>query len=628
MSVQPSNFEGPGDASAGDTRPDLIERVSVPVVVVDRQGLITRSNQMFSRAVGCPGDDLEGRHLWEFLGGERLPELRQHLADGNPFDPSMPWSLLLQDDRGGCQVIDWSFQNLEENDPEAQHVVCTGLNGVGTHTGPPPLDDEPLIRSLIEHSSDVLCVLAPDGSIRYASPSVERVLGYSPESLIDTSAFDLVNPDDLPEIEAAIGQGMGNPGSPESVHVRVRHHDGTWRDVEARGVAHHDDETINLLVHITDISTRKRAEKALAESEECFRSAFENTAIGKVLWDPEGRVVRVNRAVQNMLALSDEEILGAGWREYCHPEDLSGFAPDLSRLMAGEVPSAQTLVRIRHRHGPWIWARVTLAVAREACGDPHHVIGEVEDITEQRNAEEDKRSRAGRLERQQSAIVSIATHQAVVSGDLDAAFTAATEMAATATEVGRASIWLLNDERSILRCADLFDVAADSHQSNLELLADAFPAYFEALESDRVVAADDVRSDPRTCELMETYLVPLGITSMLDAPIRVRGRVVGVVCLEHTGEPRIWQSDELAFAGEIADQIAHALTNAQRYVAESRLQISEERFRSVVNAIPMGLHMYRLTEDDELIFAGANPASDTILGVDCQQHLGKTIGTN
>ena len=601
---------------------DLVE---ASVVVVDRQGSISRCNQTFASMVGSTPAEVDGHFLWEYLGGERLAALREHLADGNPADSSDRWNLLLDDRRGDCRLISWTFRDTGAGAEEDREYVGTGIATAVDTSKPRSNQHDDLIRFLFEHSSEILCVLAPDGVIRHVSPSVHRLLGRRPEQLIGTNALDLVHPDDRDAAVAAIIEGIEKPGEPKVVELRGLHDDGEWVALEARGIAHRDGDEINVVVTLSDVSRRKEAERALEASEERFRSAFENTAIGKVLWSPEGKIVRTNRAFQNMLAFTEDELLGMAWRDQCHSEDATTLTHDLKKMLAGESTSAQALIRVRHRHGPWVWARVTLSTATDVSGAVVYIIGEFEDITEQRRAEEDKQTRLLRLARQQNSIVAIATHEGVVTGHLTAALAAITTSAAIAIEVQRASIWLFDDDNTTMSCADLYDADSDSHQSGEKLSAESYPRYFEALEADRVVDADDARSDPRTADLLPGYLEPLGINSLLDAPIRLRGRVVGVVCLEHTGVPRIWQSDEVNFAGAVADQVAQALANAHRNVAESRLHMSEERFRSIVNAIPMGLFMYRLTESGRLVFVGANPAADTLLGVECQRYIGKTI---
>ncbi len=152
---------------------------------------------------------------------------------------------------------------------------------------------------------------------------------------------------------------------------------------------------------------------------------------------------------------------------------------------------------------------------------------------------------------------------------LTSAYAHATSISAQALRVKRVGIWFFEDERQVLRCVHLYD--ADPHEGQVdirELHAKDFPAYVGALESSRWVCADDARNDPSTKEFRDIYLDPLGITSMLDAPILRNGELTGVVCHEHVGPKRAWTADERAFAGSVADIVALFLEQAQRVDSE------------------------------------------------------------
>jgi signal transduction histidine kinase/CheY-like chemotaxis protein len=181
-----------------------------------------------------------------------------------------------------------------------------------------------------------------------------------------------------------------------------------------------------------------------------------------------------------------------------------------------------------------------------------------------------------RMRRQQAVLGELARRQRRLGADADAALREICELAADTLGVARASVWRLGADRQELRCLALYELPERKHSAGLVLRAPDYPRYFAALESGRAIDAHDAREDPRTSEFRSGYLEPLGINAMLDAAIRDEGRVVGVVCHEHVGPARAWTSDELAFAGAMADQAALVLAAAERHGLEQE----RERMRA------------------------------------------------
>ncbi|HVR21200.1 MAG TPA: ATP-binding protein [Polyangiaceae bacterium] len=153
-------------------------------------------------------------------------------------------------------------------------------------------------------------------------------------------------------------------------------------------------------------------------------------------------------------------------------------------------------------------------------------------------------------------------------GRLEEVLATITEAAAQTLSVARVNVWLYDAERFQIECIEGYDRASRQHARGAVLLASKYPSYFEALERLRSVTAMDVGSDPRTQELVESYLAPLGIESMLDVPILRSGHVIGVVCHEHVGPPRVFEPWERSFAGSIGDLVALALETERRVTAE------------------------------------------------------------
>ncbi|HWA73909.1 MAG TPA: GAF domain-containing protein [Polyangiaceae bacterium] len=151
------------------------------------------------------------------------------------------------------------------------------------------------------------------------------------------------------------------------------------------------------------------------------------------------------------------------------------------------------------------------------------------------------------LRRYLSVAAELFSQRSLFTGDLEATVRRITEAACSTLDIERVSVWFLDDERTKIVCADLFQRTSAVHSSGVELYEKDFAPYFEALASKHSILAADANRDPRTRCFSESYLQPLGIGAMLDVPIWASEEMVGVICHEHVGGVRNWTPDEEAF---------------------------------------------------------------------------------
>jgi diguanylate cyclase (GGDEF)-like protein len=161
-------------------------------------------------------------------------------------------------------------------------------------------------------------------------------------------------------------------------------------------------------------------------------------------------------------------------------------------------------------------------------------------------------------------------------GDPEGAIRVITETGCRAIGVARCSVWLLDEERTSMRCLDLYERESGQHSSGIVLDGATYPGYFAALESEEPIAADDAHTDGRTREFSAGYLTPLHIGAMLDAPVRTGGALVGVVCNEHIGGARVWSRTEQRDAAFLGSLTSLALELAQRARREALLAATLE----------------------------------------------------
>jgi PAS domain S-box-containing protein len=135
---------------------------------------------------------------------------------------------------------------------------------------------------------------------------------------------------------------------------------------------------------------RRRAEQSLAASERQFSSAFEYAAIGKALVAPDGRWLKVNRALCDMLGYSAEEMLRLTFQNITHPDDLERDVANIRRLLAGEFESYKTEKRYFRKDHQVIWIHLSVSLLRDELGEAVHFISQMQDISERRRAEQER----------------------------------------------------------------------------------------------------------------------------------------------------------------------------------------------------------------------------------------------
>jgi len=151
---------------------------------------------------------------------------------------------------------------------------------------------------------------------------------------------------------------------------------------------------------------------------------------------------------------------------------------------------------------------------------------------------------------------------------LDAALDHLLETSANALHVARVGCWTMMQDRRGVTLQRMYRRGVGFEQSETDLLAERYPRYFEALESTLALDANDARTDPRTAELCDPYLVPNDVHALLDVPVRVFGKPFGIICHEHTGTPRQWTETEVVYAAAVGMMASLAFEQAEYWRAE------------------------------------------------------------
>jgi len=265
---------------------------------------------------------------------------------------------------------------------------------------------EEYFRSLIDNSLEAILILDGDGTIRYVSPSYERVLGYRTEDRTNGSMFDQIHPDDIPEVADTFAQFLRDPGGSLQTEVRALHKDGSWRIIEAVGNNLLNNPAVKgIVINMRDITERRQMEQELRESEERFRDLFENANDLIQIVDVNGRFVYVNRKWLQTLGYSEKEVGKLRLSDILCKDRIPHCMELFRRVCSGESLEKMQTVFVS-KDGREIYVEGDLS-ARFNEGEFVRTRGIFRDVTERRQAEEAKRE----LDRLKSEFISNTSHE-------------------------------------------------------------------------------------------------------------------------------------------------------------------------------------------------------------------------
>lgn len=291
--------------------------------------------------------------------------------------------------------------------------------------------------------------------------------------------------------------------------------------------------------------------------------------------DREFRIVRANLAYARAAGMGVRDVIGKRYWEV-FPKG-SGPLPCCARAM--QLAKEEDEEEVQTESGR-IYQSHAYAL-RDAENRYLYSLHVLRDITERKRAEQEQLDTLNRLQKHFEAVGEATASKALWTADLPRYARELTEIGARATGAERVNLWLFNQDETELYCLDLYETTPARHSAGMKLTEREFTHEFSAFKDARYVDADDPLTDPRTAGYVESHLKPLHITSMLDAIVQHGGKHLGVLCFEHVNKPHHWESDEIAFACQLADKFGLALVSSERLQAQKELSRSNRALKAL-----------------------------------------------
>ncbi|HEU4589125.1 MAG TPA: PAS domain S-box protein [Gemmatimonadales bacterium] len=227
-------------------------------------------------------------------------------------------------------------------------------------------------------------ITTPTGQWVQVNPALTEILGYTQDELVGLDFRAITHPDDLEPNLDLFSRVLAGQADGYQLEKRFIHKQGhlVWVTLNALAVRDEAGGLRYFVVQMQDITERRATEAALRESEARFRIAFDEAAIGMTITNPEGRWLRVNRALCEALGYSEEQLIGSSFEVVTHSDDLAASRELLRGLLAGEIERGQIEKRYIHRDGHVVWMALNIVLVRDGGGRPQYFLVQMQDVTE------------------------------------------------------------------------------------------------------------------------------------------------------------------------------------------------------------------------------------------------------
>ena len=429
-----------------------------------------------------------------------------------------------------------------------------------------------------------------DDPIVYVNPAFERISGYPVDEVLGRNCRFLQGEDRdqpaLDELRSALREERES-----RVVLKNYRKDGTpfWNELYVSPVHNEEGRLTNFVGVQNDITDRRRIEEILRESEEIFRATFEHAAIGAAQVGIDGRWLRVNRRLGEIVGYEPEELLQTTFQEITHPDDLEGDLAQVRRLLADELQTYTMEKRYLRKDGSFVWVNLTVSLVRDASGEPAYFIAVVEDISARKQTEEERDLLLVKEQLARAEAVEVRRRLTLLAA-AGPALSASLDHAETLKRITRLFVpeladWCLldgvEDDGSIWQLAAAHaDPEKDDLLSRLRehrRFGEGDPwSTSEVLRTGRSVLIPDLpdaafyERELGSGEHLD-ILLRLEPHSLICVPLLARGRTMGTITLVSSRPDRRYSEEDLALAEDLAYRCALAADNARLYRDRSEI---------------------------------------------------------
>ncbi len=448
---------------------------------------------------------------------------------------------------------------------------------------------------IVNNGNSLIITTNRKGEVSFCSESVQEILGYTVEEMMGMGFWELTEDPDF------IGEAYHDTFIDNRLHIRkLKTKSGDYKYIQWKDKKYSDNISIGIGQDVTEQVNIK----------DQYRSLIESAADLIYEIDLDAIVTYVNHFTELTLGYSRDEILNKRYSQFIR-KDYIEYVVDFYKAAPKEVREYSDLVfPLQKKDGTAIWVSQKVTQKKDQKGEVIGFSAIARDITLVKNLEIEHYNRSKKVRTHNETLKKLTSQSYSNKDAFITILKNILKVSGTNCLIDRVSYWSYFTDG--LRCESLYYLQSDRYEKSFFIPIDHYPNYFKYIETGAQIVASNVYNNNITQELCLDYFPKNNIKSLLDTPIFLNGKIVGILCFEKIDIAIEWDNEDINFARSIADLIAIALEAQMRIEAEKKLTYKSDILIEIIK----NTEKFLLSKNTDEIFSGILETIGNVTNVD------------
>ena len=448
---------------------------------------------------------------------------------------------------------------------------------------------------VVNNGGSIILTSNKKGEISFCSKSIESILGYKSEDVLGNEYWKLTQDKEF------IGEAYHNNYIDERTYIRkLKCKNGDFKYIQWKDKKYSEDIIIGIGQDVTEQVKIKDQYKSLIESA--------SDLIYEI--DTNAKITYVNQFTEKILGYSKEEVFNKSFLTFIRKDYLE-YVVDFYKEIPFESDQYNDLVfPLLKKDGETIWVSQKVSLKKDENNEVEGFSAIARDITLVKNLELEHYNRTKKVRKHNETLKTLTSKSYSNKDSFNQILKNILKVSSVNCSIDRISYWSYIPKG--LQCENIYYLQSDRFEKNFILDKNKFPIYFDAMETGIQIVASNVYNTASTQELCYEYFPKNDIKSLLDTPIFINGKIIGILCFEKIETATEWDSEDINFSRSIADLIAIAIESNLLIESDKKLSYKSE----ILTVINQNTQKFLLSNNTDDIFQGILETIGNVTQVD------------